>query len=189
MIGTLIDQLTYPDTTGGEALNKERMIEILDAVDLTHLMDRKDALTDNEIVWEDELSLGEKQRLAIARLLHHKPRFAILDECSSAITSDMEQRMYKVCDDEKITYITIAHRPVLRAYHDWSLAIGDGKQGWKLEKIDGAAEKRRAKMMAADSKIDKSEEDSMRAHETTVMRASDACPARVCSPPKMCAWF
>jgi hypothetical protein len=29
----------------------------------------------------------------------------------------------------------------------------------------------------------------MRAHETTVMRASDACPARVCSPPKMCAWF
>ena len=41
MIGTLIDQLTYPDTTGGEALSKERMVEILDAVDLTHLMDRK----------------------------------------------------------------------------------------------------------------------------------------------------
>ena len=28
----------------------------------------------------------------------------------------MEQRMYKVCEAEKITYITIAHRPVLRAY-------------------------------------------------------------------------
>jgi ABC-type uncharacterized transport system fused permease/ATPase subunit len=159
VIGTLIDQLTYPDTTGGEALNKERMIEILDAVDLTHLMDRKvwshkivasvlnlmaraqtgcanrqrdrvggprkadqpwgilwRAVSSTGYVAQDELSLGEKQRLAIARLLHHKPRFAILDECSSAITSDMEQRMYKVCDDEKITYITIAHRPVLRAY-------------------------------------------------------------------------
>eukprot|EP01046_Picozoa_sp_COSAG06_P065963 COSAG06_NODE_16434_length_1001_cov_189.257206_1_plen_125_part_00 len=77
------------------------------------------------------------------RLIHHKPRFAILDECSSAITSEMEQRLYKICDEWDITYITIAHRPVLRAYHDLSLAIGDGKQGWKLEKIDGAKERMR----------------------------------------------
>lgn len=83
----------------------------------------QDALTDNEIVWEDELSLGEKQRLAIARLLHHSPKFAILDECSSAITSEMEEKLYDVCKEKEITYITIAHRPVLRAYHKWSLAI------------------------------------------------------------------
>eukprot|EP01047_Picozoa_sp_COSAG01_P009338 COSAG01_NODE_381_length_17848_cov_10.220338_26_plen_59_part_01 len=31
-----------------------------------------------EINWEEELSLGEKQRLAIARLIHHKPQFAVL---------------------------------------------------------------------------------------------------------------
>ena len=61
-----------------ENLTKERITEILSAVDLTHLAEREGALTDNEIVWEDELSLGEKQRLAIARLIHHKPRFAIL---------------------------------------------------------------------------------------------------------------
>ena len=58
------------------------------------------------------MDAGEKQRLAIARLLHHKPRFAILDECSSAITSEMEERLYKICVDWGITYITIAHRPV-----------------------------------------------------------------------------
>ena len=61
VIGTLIDQLTYPDTSGGEDLTRERMLEILEAVDLTHLVDREGALTNNEIVWEDELSLGEKQ--------------------------------------------------------------------------------------------------------------------------------
>ena len=61
VIGTLIDQLTYPDTSGGEDLTRERMLEILEAVDLTHLLDREGALTNNEIVWEDELSLGEKQ--------------------------------------------------------------------------------------------------------------------------------
>lgn len=83
------------------------------------------------------------KRVVCIRLIHHKPRFAILDECSSAITSEMEQRLYKICDEWDITYITIAHRPVLRAYHDLSLAIGDGKQGWKLEKIDGAKERMR----------------------------------------------
>ena len=31
---------------------------------------------DSEINWEDACSLGEKQRLAIARLIWHKPQFA-----------------------------------------------------------------------------------------------------------------
>ena len=73
VIGTLIDQLTYPDTTGGEELSREQVAELLAAVDLGYLLDREDALTNTEIVWEDELSLGEKQRLAIARLVHHRP--------------------------------------------------------------------------------------------------------------------
>jgi ABC-type uncharacterized transport system fused permease/ATPase subunit len=74
------------------------------------------ALTE-EVNWEDELSLGEKQRLAIARLVHHKPRYAILDECSSAISAEMERRLYRICQQNSITYITIAHRPALRVTH------------------------------------------------------------------------
>ena len=134
---------------------------MLAEVDLEYLVDRDGAMTE-ETHWEDVLSLGEKQRLAIARLVYHKPRFAILDECSSAITSEMERRLYRICQENSITYITIAHRPVLRAYHDVSLSIGDGKQGWKVEAINRTAVNAKALEMAKASLVSKADEESQK---------------------------
>lgn len=34
--------------------------------------------------------------------------------------------------EQGTTYVSIAHRPALRAFHDRMLAIGDGKMGWTL---------------------------------------------------------
>jgi len=45
--------------------------------------------------WGDELSLGEQQRLAFARVLVSKPRLAILDEATSALDLNNEAIMYK----------------------------------------------------------------------------------------------
>ena len=73
--------MTYPAPSGGSDLTEDRMREILGEVDLEYLLERDGALTE-DIIWEDELSLSEKQRLAIARLIYNKPRYAILDECS-----------------------------------------------------------------------------------------------------------
>jgi ABC-type uncharacterized transport system fused permease/ATPase subunit len=51
---------------------------------------------------------------AQARLIYHKPAFAILDECTSAVSGEMEVRLYKeICTKLKITYITISHRLVM----------------------------------------------------------------------------
>ena len=46
--------------------------------------------------------------MQIARLIYHRPRYAILDECSSAISTEMEQRLYRIVRELGITYITIA---------------------------------------------------------------------------------
>lgn len=69
------------------------------------------------------MSEGEKQRIAMARLLFHKPRFAILDECSSRVSAEMEKEFYTRAKEEKISLFTIAHRVSLFKYHDRQLKI------------------------------------------------------------------
>lgn len=59
------------------------------------------------------LSGGEKQRLVIARLLYHQPTFAILDECTSAVSHVIEAVLYKEMIEAGITLVTVSHRCVL----------------------------------------------------------------------------
>eukprot|EP00039_Didymoeca_costata_P029327 m.24190 g.24190 ORF g.24190 m.24190 type:complete len:1249 (-) comp7584_c0_seq1:100-3846(-) len=128
VIGSIIDQLTYPERLNAKSLKREELFEILSKVGLGYLATR----TEDDIDWEDELSLGEKQRLAMARLIYHKPKYAILDECTSAVSGEMESQLYRICRELRITYITISHRPVLKNYHDQLLTIGVGDKGYHL---------------------------------------------------------
>ena len=117
VIGTLIDQMTYPRAASdGDAPSSEVLNSLLSKVGLEYLLDRQGALTE-EINWEEELSLGEKQRLAIARVIYHKPRFAVLDECTSGVAVDMERKLYYLLNEMGISYVTISHRPMLSEMH------------------------------------------------------------------------
>ena len=67
----------------------------------------------------------------MARMYFHKPKFAILDECTSGVSASMEKRLYESCVENGITCITISHRPVLEQYHDVVLnVLKDGEGGW-----------------------------------------------------------
>ncbi|KAI5582444.1 hypothetical protein BDE02_07G086900 [Populus trichocarpa] len=130
-VGTLRDQLIYPLTADQEIepLTHSGMVELLKNVDLEYLFDRYPP--EKEVNWGEELSLGEQQRLGMARLFYHKPKFAILDECTSAVTTDMEERFCAKVQATGTSCITISHRPALVAFHDVVLSL-DGEGGWHV---------------------------------------------------------
>ncbi|KAJ6990913.1 ABC transporter D family member 1-like [Populus alba x Populus x berolinensis] len=130
-VGTLRDQLIYPLTADQEIepLTHSGMVELLKNVDLEYLLDRYPP--EKEVNWGEELSLGEQQRLGMARLFYHKPKFAILDECTSAVTTDMEERFCAKVQATGTSCITISHRPALVAFHDVVLSL-DGEGGWHV---------------------------------------------------------
>ena len=57
----------------------------------------------------------------MARLFYHKPQFAILDECTSAVSVDVEDGMYQYCRTKGITLFTVSHRKSLWKHHEVSL--------------------------------------------------------------------
>mmetsp|Transcript_35427 Transcript_35427/g.99833 ORF Transcript_35427/g.99833 Transcript_35427/m.99833 type:complete len:1301 (+) Transcript_35427:15-3917(+) len=138
-VGTLLEQLTYPETPGEraslEGLGPEGLEALLRQVDLQHLLVMYNP--EDVVNWGDVLSLGEQQRLGMARLFYHKPKFAILDECTSGVTTDMEERFCDIVREMGCTCITISHRPALVAFHDVALHL-DGEGGWTLKKLEHA---------------------------------------------------
>ncbi|KAI4317255.1 hypothetical protein L6164_025142 [Bauhinia variegata] len=141
-VGTLRDQLIYPLTADQEVepLTDGGMVELLKNVDLEYILDRYPP--EKEVNWGDELSLGEQQRLGMARLFYHKPKFAILDECTSAVTTDMEERFCAKVRAMGTSCITISHRPALVAFHDVVLSLyGEGRWSVHDGREDSSTEK------------------------------------------------
>ncbi|KAF8072505.1 abcD2 [Scenedesmus sp. PABB004] len=161
VVGSLRDQLLYPSPparvwagtspadraafaeVAGEAPQyADRDAELkacLAAVELDYLLARG-AGWDAVQPWAETLSGGEKQRLAMARLLFHKPAFAVLDECTSAVSVDGEVKLYEACVAAGITLLSIAHRPTLKRFHQLVVhidgTVGTTGKGWWTEALD-----------------------------------------------------
>eukprot|EP01087_Luapelamoeba_hula_P004424 TRINITY_DN1436_c0_g1_i1.p1 TRINITY_DN1436_c0_g1~~TRINITY_DN1436_c0_g1_i1.p1 ORF type:complete len:668 (-),score=128.73 TRINITY_DN1436_c0_g1_i1:83-2086(-) len=140
-LGTLRDQVIYPhsaDEAKARGYNDDQLFTFLEQVHLGYLVDRDggwNAIQD----WADVLSGGEKQRVAMARLFYHRPQFAILDECTSAVSVDVEGFMYDHCRQLGITLFTVSHRKSLWKYHEYALQF-DGRGNYDFHKIEESQE-------------------------------------------------
>lgn len=129
--GTLRDQLLYPSTKSD--LSDAELEEVLKQVNLGLLTERCGGL-DTELDFAKLLSVGEQQRLTIARALLHRPKYVVLDEATSALDEANELAMYEVLRKAHATLISVAHRPALSRFHAQVLKLSDNG-GWQLESV------------------------------------------------------
>lgn len=70
------------------------------------------------------------------RRFYHKPTFALLDECTSAVSIDQERKLYDAAQELGISCVTISQRLSLPEYHAQELKLGQmTEDGFTLEKI------------------------------------------------------
>lgn len=138
--GTLREQIIYPHTLEQYKKNVHKktdkdLKDILTILNLDELLTSGDDSWDEVKEWSEELSVGAQQRLAMARLYYHQPKFAVLDECTSAVSPTMEQFMYKHAQELGISLLSVAHRPALWHFHNYLLKF-DGKGGYFFGELD-----------------------------------------------------
>jgi len=116
---TLEAQFLFPRVF--ESIKGSVLTDVIHSVNLSHLMGNEGVLTTEE--WRNFLSGGEKQRLAVGRLLISKPKIAFMDEATSALDLENEKRVYKQLRAAGITYVSVGHKKSLEKYHTHILEI------------------------------------------------------------------
>lgn len=113
---SLRDNMMYPEIWRRDTVPDSKLHEVLKAVNLEPAL--RHYSLDEVQPWNTILSLGQQQRLAIARgLLMKDVRLLLLDEATSALDMKNEQRVYTMLRENVPCYVSVGHRPSVREYH------------------------------------------------------------------------
>ena len=118
-IATLREAISYPEPAG--TFSDHDIREVMGLLDLGSLENRLDETAH----WQQLLSGGEQQRLALARAFLIQPDWIFLDEATSGLDEATEARVYQLFRERlpSAAIVTIADRPGLAQYHSsrWQL--------------------------------------------------------------------
>ena len=112
-IAPLAAAVAYPAESG--RFDAGRVAELVATVGLPALAKR----VEDEAHWNRMLSLGEQQRLGIARALLHAPDYLFLDEATASLDEASEAALYRLLEQRlgRATIVSIGHRATLAAFH------------------------------------------------------------------------
>jgi putative ATP-binding cassette transporter len=118
-IGPLHAAIAYPGEA--ESFGTDRVRQVLTQVGLPQLAAR----LEEEAHWNRMLSLGEQQRLGLARALLHAPKYLFLDEATASLDEPSEAALYKLLTEKlpDTTIVSIGHRSTLNAFHERKIAL------------------------------------------------------------------
>ena len=120
-IGTLKDAVCFPGNAN--ATDDAAIVALLDLCRLSHLSDILHEIKP----WADVLSPGEQQRLAMARILLHRPDYLFLDEATSALDVDNAAHLYASIIERLpgLTLVSVVHAEALHRFHTHNFCIVD----------------------------------------------------------------
>jgi putative ATP-binding cassette transporter len=127
-LGTLRRAATYP--LAPEAVDDAVIRQTVEAVGLGHFLDR----LDEDTHWEHILSGGEKQRLAFARVLIHRPHLIVMDEATAALDPLSQDQLMRLVLERlpDATVVSVGHRAELEAFHTRKLVLEYRPEGARL---------------------------------------------------------
>ncbi len=118
-IGTLHAAIAYPGEA--ESFSADKIREALALVGMPQLGSRME----EQAHWNRMLSLGEQQRLGLARALLHVPDYLFLDEATASLDEPSEAALYGLLAEKlpQTTIVSIGHRSTLAAFHQRNLTM------------------------------------------------------------------
>ena len=121
-IASLRAAVCYPAAPG--AFTDEALRAALHDCQLGTFAERLDEVAN----WSMAMSVGEQQRLALARALLLRPDWLFLDEATSALDEATERELYELLRTRLAdsALVSIAHRPGVAVHHTRFMELGTG---------------------------------------------------------------
>jgi putative ATP-binding cassette transporter len=128
-VGSLKAAIVYP--AEASAYQSDLVEDVLTSVGLPQLASR----LEEEAHWNRMLSLGEQQRLGLARALLHAPQYLFLDEATASLDEASEAMLYHLIEEKlpATTVVSIGHRSTLEAFHQRHVALARDGDRFRLQ--------------------------------------------------------